>query len=263
MKNLMIAALVFSLAGSMTVLAQTPAPAAAPASASAPAASTAAADASGTWNASFVTPNGVIPAQIKLVKSGEKLTGTISSQLGESKLEAEQKGKALTISFTMQGQNGPMAIELAATQDADTLKGTTMASGSPAGEWTATRDTSAAPTASSAAAPAAATATASAPSLTGTWNVSLELPNISATPTMVLKQDGEKLTGEYVSQQYGRFPLTGTVKGSDVTIAYEMTVEGTALNVTYAGKIDKDGKIAGSVSFGDMMNGTFAATRQK
>jgi hypothetical protein len=138
-----------------------------------------------------------------------------------------------------------------------------MASGSPAGEWTATRDTSAAPPASSAPAPAAATAAASTSSLTGTWNVSLELPNISATPTMVLKQEGEKLTGEYVSQQYGRFPLTGTVKGSDVSIAYGMTVEGTALNVTYAGKIDKDGKIAGTVSFGDMMNGTFAASRQK
>jgi hypothetical protein len=80
---------------------------------------------------------------------------------------------------------------------------------------------------------------------------------------MVLKQDGEKLTGEYVSQQYGRFPLTGTVKGTDVTITFGMNVEGTALNVTYAGKIDKDGKIAGTVNLGDMMNGTFAATRQK
>ena len=42
-----------------------------------------------------------------------------------------------------------------------------------------------------------------------------------------------------------------------------MNVEGTALNVSWAGKIDKDGKIAGSVNFGDMMNGTFAAQRQK
>lgn len=229
------------------------------------AASIGAADVVGTWNANFVTPNEEIPAQIKLSRTGEKLTGTISSRLGESKLEAEQKGKAVTIWFTMQGQNGPMAVELSATQDGDTLKGSTMAAGSPAGEWTATRDKSAAPPAASAPAPAAATTTttASPSSLTGTWSVSLELPNISATPTMMLKQDGEKLTGEYVSQQYGRFPLTGTVKGADVTIAYAMTVEGTALNVTYAGKIDKDGNIAGTVSFGDMMNGTFAAARQK
>ncbi|HET7695275.1 MAG TPA: hypothetical protein VFK57_06165 [Vicinamibacterales bacterium] len=254
MKKLMIAALVGSLAGSMTAAAQSPSAAAAPP----------AADAAGTWNANFKTANGEIPAQIKLAKSGEKLTGTISSQMGESKLEAEQKGKAVTLWFTMQGQNGPLAIELSATQDGDTLTGTTMAAGSPAGEWTATRDKAAASAAPAAPASAAtSTSTAAPASLTGTWNVSLELPNINATPTLVLKQDGEKLTGEYISQQYGKFPLTGTVKGSDVTITFAMNVEGTALNVTYAGKIDKDGTIAGTANLGDMMNGTFAATRQK
>ena len=241
---------------------------AAPVAAQTPAASTAA-DATGTWNATFTTPNGEIPAQIKLTKAGEKLTGTISSQLGESKLEAEQKGKAVTIWFNMNGQNGPMAVELAATQDGDTMKGSTLAAGSPAGDWTATRDKTASSTSpttsttSTTSTASSATTTASTPSLTGTWNVALDLGSISATPTMVLKQDGEKLTGDYVSQQYGKFPLTGTVKGSDVTITFPMNVEGTALNVTYAGKIDKDGKFAGTVSLGDMMNGTFAATRQK
>jgi hypothetical protein len=253
MNKLMIASLVLSLAGSATTFAQAPPPAAA-----------AAGDATGTWNANFVTQNGEIPAQIKIAKSGDKLTGTISSQMGESKLEAEQKGKAVSIWFTMQGQNGPMAIELSATQDGDSMKGTAMASGTPAGEWTATRDKTASPTASTT---SAASSTTSAPaataSLTGTWSVALQLDSISATPTMVLKQEGEKLTGEYVSQQYGKFPLTGTVKGPDVTINFAMNVEGTALNVTYAGKIDKDGKIAGTANLGDMMSGTFTATRQK
>ena len=237
---------------------------AAPVAAQTPAAPTAA-DATGTWNATFTTPNGEIPAQIKLTKAGEKLTGTISSQLGESKLEAEQKGKAVTIWFNMNGQNGPMAVELAATQDGDTMKGSTLAAGSPAGDWTATRDKTAAsaPSTTSTTTTTSSATTASAPSLTGTWNVALDLGSISATPTMVLKQDGEKLTGDYVSQQYGKFPLTGTVKGSDVTITFPMNIEGTALNVTYAGKIDKDGKFAGTVTLGDMMNGTFAATRQR
>lgn len=249
MKKLLTAALIVSLVS----MASAQGPSATPAASS---------DATGTWTASFVTPNGVIPAQIKIAKTGDKLTGTISSQMGESKLEAEQKGKALSIWFTMQGQSGPMAIELTATQDGDSMKGTTLAAGGPAGEWSATRDKSAAPAATPA--PAATTASATtAASLTGAWNVSLELPNISATPTMVLKQEGEKLTGEYISQQYGKYPLTGTVKGSDVTIHYAMNVEGTALNVSYAGKIDKDGNIAGAVNFGDMMSGTFTASRQK
>lgn len=256
MKHSLIAVFVLSLAGSVT-MAQTQTQTQPPA---APAAS-ATADVVGTWNANFITANGEIPAQIKIGKTGDKLTGTIHSQLGESPIQAEQKGKSVSISFTMQGQNGPMAIELNATQDGDSLKGTTMAAGSPAGEWTATREKAA--TTSSSSAPATTTTAAAPASLTGTWNVSLELPNINATPTLVLKQEGEKLTGEYVSQQYGKFPLTGSVKGSDVTITFAMNVEGTALNVVYAGKIDKDGNIAGTVNLGDMMNGTFAATRQK
>ena len=252
MQHLLTAALILSLAG--PVPAQSPAPAAAPAST----------DVVGTWNATFNTQNGQIPAQIKIKKNSDKLTGTISSQMGEFELQAEQKSQTVSIWFTMQGQNGAIPVELSATQDGDTMKGSAMASGSAAGDWTATRDKSAAPATSSDSAPASTpTAAAPAVSLTGTWSVSLELPNISATPTMVLKQDGEKLTGEYISQQYGKFPLTGTVKGSDVTISYAMTVEGTGLNVTYAGTIDKDGKIAGSVNFGDMMNGTFSATKNK
>lgn len=249
MQHLFTAAFVLSLAGSVS--AQSPAPAAAVTST----------DVVGTWNATFNTQNGQIPAQIKIKKNSDKLTGTISSQMGEFELQAEQKSQAVSIWFTMQGQNGAIPVELSATQDGDTMKGSAMASGSAAGDWTATRDKSAA--ASDAAPASPPPAAAPAASLTGTWSVSLELPNISATPTMVLKQDGEKLTGEYISQQYGKFPLTGTVKGSDVTISYAMTVEGTGLNVTYAGKIDKDGTIAGSVNFGDMMNGTFSATKNK
>lgn len=253
MKKLTIAALVFSLAGSVTTFAQTPAPAA-----PAPAA-----DVTGTWNANFRTPNSEIPAVMKITKTGDKLTGTISSQMGESAIEAEQKGKAVSIWFNMQGQNGAIPVELSATLDGDSLKGTTMAGGSPQGEWAATREKAAASPSSTSSPAASTTAAPAAASLTGTWSVALDLGTINATPTMVLKQEGEKLTGEYVSQQYGKFPLTGTVKGSDVTISFAMSVEGTALNVTYTGKIDKDGSIAGTVNLGDMMNGTFAATRQK
>ena len=64
---------------------------------------------------------------------------------------------------------------------------------------------------------------------------------MTANPTMVLKQEGEKLTGEYVSAQYGKFPITGTIKGADVSFSFAMNVEGNGLNVTYTGTVDKDG----------------------
>ena len=87
MKTLFLTALVLFLAAPVT--AQTPAVA------------PAAADAVGTWNATFTTQNGEIPAQIKLTKTGAKVTGTISSQMGESNLEAEQKEKAVSMWFTI------------------------------------------------------------------------------------------------------------------------------------------------------------------
>ncbi len=98
--------------------------------------------------------------------------------------------------------------------------------------------------------------------LTGTWNVTVELPNMTANPTMVLKQEGEKLTGDYVSAQYGKFPITGTIKGTAVTFSFAMNVEGNGLQVTYAATVEKDGTLKGSVGYGDMMSGTFSARKR-
>jgi hypothetical protein len=221
----------------------------------------AAADVLGTWNATVTTTQGqAIPSQIKLKKDGDQIVGTIGSQAGELPVQADVKGKTLTVRFTYQGQGGqPMGIELAGTVDGDTLKGTMAIAGQPGGEWIATRaketkDPSPAPSTPS---------TPSIPSLTGTWNVTVELPNMTATPTVVLKQEGEKLTGEYVSAQYGKFPITGTIKGADVNFWFAMNVEGNGLNVTYTGTVDKDGALKGSVAYGDMMSGTFVAAKKK
>jgi hypothetical protein len=229
----------------------------------APAAAAPAANVVGTWNATVTTAQGqAIPSQVKLKKEGDKLVGTISSDMGESPLEAEVKGKALTIWFNFQGPSGPMAIEMAGTVDGDTVKGTMAVGGQTGGEWVATRvkDEAAAPAST---APAASTAAPAAPSLTGNWNLSVELPNMTSTPTLVLKQDGEKLTGDYVSTQYGKFPITGTAKAANVTFSFAMNIEGNAINATYTGTIAADGSIKGSVTFGDMMSGTFVATRAR
>jgi hypothetical protein len=57
--------------------------------------------------------------------------------------------------------------------------------------------------------------------------------------------------------------MTGTVKDTDVVMSFQMNVEGTGLPVTYSGKIEKDGTIKGSVTYGDMMSGTFVAAKNK
>ncbi|HEY3744372.1 MAG TPA: hypothetical protein VGL53_31225, partial [Bryobacteraceae bacterium] len=99
-------------------------------------------------------------------------------------------------------------------------------------------------------------------SLAGTWSVSLQLDAITANPTLTLKQDGDKLTGEYTSEQYGTFPVTGSVSGSDVTVSFPMSIEGNTISVTYKGTLASDGTLKGTANYGDVMNGTFTATKK-
>ena len=42
-----------------------------------------------------------------------------------------------------------------------------------------------------------------------------------------------------------------------------MNVEGNAINVTYTATVAKDGSLTGSVNYGDMMSGTFVASKKK
>ena len=61
----------------------------------------------------------------------------------------------------------------------------------------------------------------------------------------------------------GKFPLKGTIKGSEVNFTFTMSVEGTGMEVTYTGTVDKDGNMAGSVNYGDAMSGRFTAAKKK
>ena len=227
------------------------------------------AEALGTWNATFNTQNGVIPATLKLQKSGEKVTGTIASQEGELPVEAQIKEKTLTVWFNYPSGGNTIPIEMSGTIDGDTAKGSMLAGGSPAGDWTATRAKDAKDTkdAQDTKDPKAAPSTSSSPSassLSGDWNVTLQLDTITATPSLTLKQDGEKLTGEYVSQMYGKAPVSGTVKGTEVAFTVSLSVEGNAVNAVYAGVVQADGSLKGSVDIGGgAMGGSFTATRKK
>jgi hypothetical protein len=235
--------LVFAIA----VSAQTPAPAAPPA------------DVIGSWDVSFSTAQGVIAGYLTLKKDGAKIVGTVGSQMGESPAEAEVKGKDLSVWFTFQSGNGPIDITMTGKVDGDKIAGGLSAGSQAIGDWTATRtkDTKDPKDAKD------PTTDAAKVDLTGTWNVSVELPNMTATPSITLKQEGEKLTGEYVSAQYGKFPITGTVKGQDVNFSFTMGIEGNSIDVAYTATVDKDGAMKGTVAYGDMMSGTFSATKKK
>ncbi|HYL39548.1 MAG TPA: hypothetical protein VEV17_26760 [Bryobacteraceae bacterium] len=95
--------------------------------------------------------------------------------------------------------------------------------------------------------------------LTGTWAAAVVLDAGSGTATFVFKQTGEKLTGTY-SGVVGSANVTGTVKGSDVEWSFDSDQAG---KITYKGKIDASGKIAGTVEYGQLGSGKFTAEKQK
>lgn len=97
--------------------------------------------------------------------------------------------------------------------------------------------------------------------VTGKWAFAVETSAGSGTPTITLKQDGEKLTGHY-SGQLGEADLTGTVKGSDVTFKFTVDAQGNMLECTYTGTAESKDAMKGKVNIAGLADGTFTAKKQ-
>jgi hypothetical protein len=101
---------------------------------------------------------------------------------------------------------------------------------------------------------------AGAADVTGTWIMSVQTSAGSGSPTFVLVQKGEALSGSYRGQ-LGEAQVTGTVKDDEVTIEYKVDGQAGSLAVKYSGKTD--GKtMSGKVSLGQLGEGTFTGTKQ-
>lgn len=101
---------------------------------------------------------------------------------------------------------------------------------------------------------------AAAADVTGTWIMNVETSAGSGSPTFVLVQKGDELSGTYRGQ-LGEAQVTGTVKDDDVTIEYKVDGQAGSLAVKYWGKTDGK-KMTGKVSLGQLGDGTFTGTKQ-
>jgi hypothetical protein len=97
--------------------------------------------------------------------------------------------------------------------------------------------------------------------VTGKWTFNVETGAGSGTPTITLKQDGEKLTGHY-SGQLGEADLAGTVKGQNVEFKFTVDVQGQTLNCVYTGAIEGKDAMKGKVDLIGLGEGTFTAKKQ-
>jgi len=98
--------------------------------------------------------------------------------------------------------------------------------------------------------------------VSGTWIFDVTTDAGTGTPTVTLKQDGEKLSGHYSSSNLGEADLTGTVKGQNIAFTFVANVQGNALDVSYTGTIESKDAMKGTLSITAIGNGTFTAKRK-
>jgi hypothetical protein len=97
--------------------------------------------------------------------------------------------------------------------------------------------------------------------VTGAWAFEVVTDQGTGTPAVTFKQEGEKLTGTYVSERMGEQALTGTVKGNAIAFSFSGTMEGNTFTVTFSGTVEKD-EMKGKVNFADMMEATFKGKKK-
>jgi len=93
----------------------------------------------------------------------------------------------------------------------------------------------------------------------GEWDFTVETQAGTGTPHFSLKQDGSNVTGTYKGQ-LGEAPVTGTVKGNELTINFKVNAQGTDLAITYTGTFDGS-SIKGKVSLGELGEGSFTGKK--
>lgn len=107
-----------------------------------------------------------------------------------------------------------------------------------------------------------ATVTAQPFDLTGEWAFEVQTDQGSGSPTIVLKQEGDKLTGKYTGQ-LGEGDITGTVSGKTLKFSFSGNAQGTEFTVTYDGVIESSAAVKGSVDLAGMATGTFTGKKKK
>lgn len=106
---------------------------------------------------------------------------------------------------------------------------------------------------------------AKVPDIAGKWTMVMELSIGTSNPVLVLKQDGDKITGTYTGR-YGEAKLTGKVAADrQVQFTVSLDAEGSSVTMYFAGEVAADGQMLtkGTCNIEGLGDGTWAAKREK
>jgi hypothetical protein len=94
----------------------------------------------------------------------------------------------------------------------------------------------------------------------GTWDLTVETQQGTATPSVTLVQSGEKLSGTYRGRM-GDSKVEGSVRGSDIQFTVTLRFQDQAHVISYSGTVAGD-TMKGTVQFGDRGSGTWSGKRR-
>jgi hypothetical protein len=99
------------------------------------------------------------------------------------------------------------------------------------------------------------------PDLSGAWILTTESPMGTQDSDMLVKQEGEQLTGT-VASQLGSMDFRGTfTNGKDVAFGFALPSPGIKVQIDYQGTVEGD-VMRGAAKFGDFGQGKFVAKRK-
>jgi len=96
-------------------------------------------------------------------------------------------------------------------------------------------------------------------SVGGEWDAVFNTPGGPRPFKLILKVDGEKLTGT-AKRSSGDVPVSGTIKGSDISFSYTISYNGNAVTLSYTGKVNGD-SMSGTVMFNENTSEEWSAKR--
>ncbi len=204
-------------------------------------------DVTGDWELTAETPFGNFTSTMKLERKGDVLLGRNLGMNGKETKLNNVKLAGKTLSFDQDIEVIGMALHLVYTGmlEREQFKGTFDAHGQTM-TWTAKRPTA---------------AIAGPPGVAGTWKLSVETPNGPRERTLVLKQDGEKLTGTLSGPMDQPLPLEEvSLKGRELRFAVSVERNGATVKRSYVASLDGD-TLKGNVEGGNQTR-AFTARRQ-
>lgn len=220
-------------------------------------------DVSGDWDVAIQSAQGTNTIRVTFKQDGEKLSGTLKSQMGEMPFEnGTISGVDLKFAFGVPMGGDTLNITMTGTVQGPTIKGMAQFGGFGEGEWNAKRvdaTTAAAPSAAST--PAAATSSSSRTGFNGVWDVTVKTQMGDIPAAANLTENAGKITGTLSGPQ-GEVELSGTVEGKSLKLAFVAKTPQGEIPVSLSGDLDGDAIVNGKAEFGGMQ-GEWSARRKQ